>query len=49
MWMPSRADLEQSHLALFKTRIEKKFGLNFIDYEALWAWSVKDFEVFWQE
>lgn len=48
LWEPSPARKERSVLARYVRWLEAHRGLRFADYEALWRWSVRDLEAFWQ-
>jgi acetoacetyl-CoA synthetase len=48
LWTPSPARRQKSHLTAFTRWLERERGLSFDTYEALWQWSVRDLEAFWQ-
>src|SRR5690349_6142196 len=48
LWSPPRERIERSNLAAFMSWLAEKRGLRFLDYDALWDWSVTDLEGFWQ-
>lgn len=47
LWRPS--SLETTQIYDFMTRVNKKHGQSFNDYNALWKWSVSDPAMFWEE
>ncbi len=36
------------HIRLYQDWLQRERGLHFADYDALWRWSVKDLDAFWQ-
>ncbi|WP_433668608.1 acetoacetate--CoA ligase [Nocardia sp. CA-136227] len=46
-WVPSDDDLAQAQVTSFALFAEKRTGLSFPDYQALWQWSIDDLEGFW--
>lgn len=49
LWTPSRDYMESSELYRFKTFVENKHGRSFNNYEALYRWSVDEYEDFWAD
>ncbi|MFK7888506.1 MAG: acetoacetate--CoA ligase [Gammaproteobacteria bacterium] len=47
IWQPSPEVLENAQLTRFCHWLEKKRGLVFANYDALWRWSTDDVEAFW--
>ncbi|NVK97413.1 acetoacetate--CoA ligase [Ruegeria pomeroyi] len=47
LWTPSNERAENSRMAAFQRWLAKERGLEFDDYNALWAWSVADLDGFW--
>lgn len=47
LWTPSASRIESAHLTQFMRWLKEHKGLDFSDYEALWAWSTTDLEGFW--
>lgn len=47
LWTPSTEYIEASELYRFKTFVENKRGLYFAHYDALYQWSIDDYENFW--
>ncbi len=47
LWSPSREQIESTTLYRFMQEIGAKKGVKFVDYDALWRWSVENFEFFW--
>ncbi|QBF31913.1 acetoacetate--CoA ligase [Thalassococcus sp. S3] len=48
LWTPSAARAEATRMAAFIRWLEADRGLTFADYNALWDWSVRDLDAFWQ-
>ncbi|MFD7841605.1 acetoacetate--CoA ligase [Nocardia sp. NPDC059764] len=46
-WVPSDDDLAEAQVTSFALFAEKRTGLSFPDYQALWQWSIDDLEGFW--
>ncbi|WP_107850689.1 acetoacetate--CoA ligase [Oceanimonas marisflavi] len=49
LWTPSPERVQQSLLHAFIKRLERELGLQFDDYAALHAWSVKYPDLFWHQ
>ncbi len=47
LWTPSQERYDASTMAQFERFVAETRGLNFDDYNAIWAWSVDDLEAFW--
>lgn len=47
LWEPDAARAQASTLAQFIRWLKAERGLEFVDYHALWEWSVSDLEGFW--
>ncbi len=47
LWRPDAAGLEATRLAAFMRWLRSERGLDFLDYGALWQWSVDDLDGFW--
>ena len=48
LWNPSEEFARDSNIYAFMQWVNERFGHDFSDYEALWAWSVADIERCWQ-
>lgn len=48
LWAPSRQDIEASRLHHYQQWLARERGIPAGSYEALWQWSVRDLEGFWQ-
>ncbi|MEM9552217.1 MAG: acetoacetate--CoA ligase [Pseudomonadota bacterium] len=48
LWTPSKQRAEASRMAEYIGFLADTRDLTFKDYNALWAWSVRDLEAFWQ-
>ena len=48
LWTPRAEQIAASRLAAYLRWLETEKGLRFVDYSALWRWSVDDLENFWQ-
>ncbi|HZF15085.1 MAG TPA: acetoacetate--CoA ligase [Steroidobacteraceae bacterium] len=48
LWTPGAERFAISRLPPYLQWLERERGLKFADYEALWQWSVRDLEAFWQ-
>lgn len=48
LWTPPLERFADSNLARFTRWLERERGLVFVDYEALWRWSISDLEAFWR-
>jgi acetoacetyl-CoA synthetase len=47
MWTPSPGRIERANLTAYMRWLQRRRGLRFEDYEALWRWSVSDLDAFW--
>jgi len=47
LWQPTEEARARSNIGRYLRWLEAHRGLTFADYEALWAWSVRDLEGFW--
>ena len=47
LWQPSAARIAAANLTTFMARLRKERGLDFKDYDDLYAWSVDDLAGFW--
>ena len=47
LWTPSPEWIERANVTDFTRWLERRRGLKFADYSALWRWSVEDLEGFW--
>ena len=47
LWQPTADARERSQLARYVEWLRSERGLDFADYEALFAWSIADLEAFW--
>ena len=48
LWSPSQARADSSTMAQFERFLVEKYGLSFVDYGAMWLWSISELEVFWK-
>lgn len=48
LWVPSQRAVEDANITAYRGWLAAERGLVFEDYEALWRWSVKDLNGFWQ-
>ena len=48
LWQPSPARIESAEMRKFMRWLERERGLRFVDYTALWQWSVDELEAFWE-
>jgi acetoacetyl-CoA synthetase len=48
MWQPSATRQAASGLADYMRCLEKDRGMEFADYQSLWAWSVNELNSFWE-
>lgn len=46
-WTPTERDVDEAQVTEFARFAEKRSGVDFPDYAALWRWSVDDVEQFW--
>ncbi|MBB2992041.1 acetoacetyl-CoA synthetase [Mycolicibacterium iranicum] len=46
-WTPAERDVDEAQVTEFARFAEKRSGVDFPDYAALWRWSVDDVEQFW--
>ncbi|MFO7884504.1 MAG: acetoacetate--CoA ligase [Desulfobacteraceae bacterium] len=49
LWEPSQERIEQTNMYRFMQRVNKTYNKDFIDYDALYNWSVENIEDFWKE
>lgn len=49
MWVPNQADIDSSIMKEFQTLIEKKYNIEFVNYNGLYEWSIKNYVKFWEE
>src|SRR5574337_141570 len=47
LWTPSAEQVDASRLAAYERWLEANRGLRFVDYAALWTWSIEHLEDFW--
>jgi len=47
LWQPNSKLISQTNLSRYLQWLERKHGLRFKDYPALWEWSVTNLESFW--
>ncbi|PCJ03261.1 MAG: acetoacetate--CoA ligase [Alphaproteobacteria bacterium] len=47
LWSPSQQQINSSVLHEFMALVKTRTGHDFKDYDALWQWSVRDKEIFW--
>ncbi|MCH8556863.1 MAG: acetoacetate--CoA ligase, partial [Balneolia bacterium] len=48
LWQPTEKQKNDANLTRYIKWLEAKKGLQFMDYNALWEWSVKETEAFWE-
>lgn len=48
LWTPSADFVDGSNIAAYMLWLKSERGLDFVDYAALWAWSVEDLPGFWK-
>jgi acetoacetyl-CoA synthetase len=48
LWTPSAAQVEDANLTRFAQWLALDRGLHFDSYDAMWRWSVRELEEFWQ-
>jgi acetoacetyl-CoA synthetase len=48
LWTPPADARERSRIGAFLADLERRHGLGFADYDALWRWSVEDPGAFWR-
>src|SRR5579862_4119118 len=49
IWKPSRERIEASNLAGFMAALTRQYGVNLVDYQDLYAFSIAEPERFWSE
>ncbi len=49
LWRPSEQRIKDSHMCRFMQGVNRTYGTNFSDYDALYQWSIEDIAVFWAE
>ena len=47
LWTPTQERADASTMAAFERFVHKTRGLEFVDYNAMWEWSVTDLDAFW--
>ena len=47
LWRPSEQRIERANVTRFARWVEETRGLELLDYDALWRWSVNDLDGFW--
>jgi len=47
-WTPTDAFVDASNMTAFMRWIEQREGLQLVDYNALWEWSVAQPDAFWE-
>ena len=47
IWRPSPERIERATLTRYLDALRREHGLDFRDYESLWAWSTTELEAFW--
>src|SRR4030042_22655 len=48
LWRPSRQRIAQANLTAFRAAIREEWGVALSDYAALYEWSIREKERFWQ-
>ncbi len=48
IWQPSDEVVAAAQMTRYTDWLERERGLTFVDYAALWQWSIDDLEGFWQ-
>jgi acetoacetyl-CoA synthetase len=48
LWQPSPEHIQHTYLTRYLNWLKHERGLSFVDYAALWQWSVNDLDAFWQ-
>jgi acetoacetyl-CoA synthetase len=48
IWSPPRKRIDESNMARFLAFVNERYGTDFSDYDALYAWSVTDIPAFWE-
>lgn len=46
-WSPSASVVDNARVTQFMRWLEEKRGLSFVNYDALWQWSVNEIDAFW--
>lgn len=49
LWTPSEQRIKASNMYRFMERVNRKYGMDFSDYDALYQWSIENLEDFWAE
>ena len=49
LWEPSEEQIKSSNMYAFMTGVNKKYGTDCSEYNALWDWSVNHIPEFWAE
>jgi acetoacetyl-CoA synthetase len=47
LWEPSKERIENTNVTHYMNWLKENMGLNFNNYNELWAWSVAEVEAFW--
>ncbi len=47
LWSPSPERFAQANLSRFARHVEREYGVRAADYDALYAWSIRESEKFW--
>ncbi|AVO39465.1 acetoacetate--CoA ligase [Pukyongiella litopenaei] len=48
LWTPGADRAGATRMAAFIRWLDEEHGLRFEDYDALWSWSIRDLDAFWQ-
>jgi acetoacetyl-CoA synthetase len=48
LWTPSPSTIDHANITHYQQWLSTHYGLTFFDYEALWDWSVKNPDDFWE-
>jgi len=48
VWRPSADRVSRARITDYRAWLARERGLQFPDYESLWAWSTREIEAFWQ-
>ncbi|HZI53697.1 MAG TPA: acetyl-coenzyme A synthetase N-terminal domain-containing protein, partial [Chitinophagaceae bacterium] len=48
LWQPTHEDIRLSKLNEYRHWLKAHHGLEWVDYESMWAWSVDHLETFWE-
>ena len=47
LWQPTEARIAEANLTALLARLRQERGLDFKNYDDLYAWSISDLEAFW--